>query len=548
MAPQSPMTEPSPQPPTGDPDVIVVGAGPNGLVCATYLARAGLRVLVVETNERRWGGALGSVEATRPGFIHDVGAAFFPFAKSSPALAGLGLHEAGLQFVNANIESAHPAPDGSCAGLTRDLDRIPDLISNPADADRLVRLLRWHRSIEPRLFEAMLRPLPNVANVARLGLGTLLRMGSLFATSGARLSRRLFVGCDAQRIIPALALHTDVGPTDRFGAGIGYMLAVTASTGGFTVPVGGAQAFADAIVDRLSAAGGHVQLGSRVTQILAERGKAIGVRVHRDGVETEIRARHAVIANTSVPALFRDLIERAHLPGRVARFARSFPSGWGTFKVDWALDSPVPWAHATPRSAAVVHTGDSIEDLARFTAEVRAGELPTNPYLVIGQQSLVDPSRAPGGGQTLWAYSRVPPTLNGGWGPHAEQFADRIDARIEALAPGFRGRVLARRVTHPTDLQKMNANLIGGDLGGGSNAWHRQLFFRPLFPYFRYRTPVRGLYLSSSYTHPGAGVHGMCGLNAAQAVLDDLGRSQGMIGPPAGAPSTAQAQLPVATR
>jgi len=532
---------------TGDPDIIIVGAGPNGLVCAAYLARAGLHVLVVEANKRRWGGALGSTEATRPGFVHDVGAAFFPFASSSPALTGLNLEQAGLRFVNAKIESAHPAPDGSCSGLSRDLDLIPGLMANAKDAERMCRLLRWHRDIEPRLFEAMLRPLPNLRNVASLGPANLLRIGALFTTSGARLSRRLFVGGDARRIIPALALHTDVGPADRFGAGIGYMLAVTASTGGFAVPVGGAQVFADAIADRVHVAGGRVQLGAEVTKILTEDRRAVGVRIRVNGADNDLRARHAVIANTSVPSLFCDLIDRDQLPGRVVRFAHRFPSGWGTFKVDWALQGAVPWAHATPRAAAVVHTGDSVEDLTRFTAEVRAGELPSNPYLVIGQQSLVDSGRAPGTAQTLWAYSRVPPTLEGGWSQHAERFADRIDARIEGLAPGFRDQVLARRVTHPRALEATNANLIGGDLGGGSNAWHRQLFFRPLFPYFRHRTPVRGLYLSSSYAHPGAGVHGMCGLNAARAVLDDLGMSNGSLGEPASTRYDEQDRLPAAT-
>jgi phytoene dehydrogenase-like protein len=175
------------------------------------------------------------------------------------------------------------------------------------------------------------------------------------------------------------------------------------------------------------------------------------------------------------------------------------------------------------RSSAVVHAGDSLDDLARFTAQVRHGELPENPYLVIGQQSLVDPTRAPAGRHTLWAYTRVPPQVPGGWAAHAETMADRIDARIEALAPGFRTRILARRVVTPEQLQAMDANLVGGDLGGGSNAWHRQLLFRPVFPYFRYQMPVGGLYLCSSYAHPGAGVHGMCGYNAAERALRDLG-------------------------
>ena len=296
---------------------------------------------------------------------------------------------------------------------------------------------------------------------------------------------------------------------------------MTACSGGFAVPVGGAQAFADAMVARLRANGGTISLGCRVTRIRTEGGEARGVCVERDGETLDIEARVAVVANTSVPAGFCDLVERGALPGRLVRFGQRFPSGWGTFKVDWALAGAVPWRAEAARAAAVVHTGEDVNDLSRFTREARDGRLPDNPYLVIGQQSLVDPSRAPAGQATLWAYSRVPSRSPRGWDSDAEEFADRIDARIEALAPGFRAQILARTITTPRDLQARNANLIGGDLGGGSNAWHRQLIFRPLFPYFRHRTPVRGLYLSSSYTHPGAGVHGMCGYNAAQQVLAD---------------------------
>jgi phytoene dehydrogenase-like protein len=190
--------------------------------------------------------------------------------------------------------------------------------------------------------------------------------------------------------------------------------------------------------------------------------------------------------------------------------------------MDWALDGPVPWSHEDAARAAVVHAGDSLDDLSRFTREVRAGQLPGHPYLVVGQQSLVDPTRAPAGRHTLWAYSRVPSRLDGGWDAAKERFADRIEERIEGLAPGFRKRILARAVWAPGDLETMDENLVGGDLGGGSAAIRHQLFFRPVFPWFRYRTPVAGLYLGSSYAHPGAGVHGACGANAAGAVLRDL--------------------------
>jgi len=202
---------------------------------------------------------------------------------------------------------------------------------------------------------------------------------------------------------------------------------------------------------------------------------------------------------------------------------KRFPQGWGTFKVDWALSGPVPWQVEAARESAVVHAGESVDDLARFTREVRSGKLPERPYLVVGQQTLADPTRAPAGKHTLYCYSHVPAQVDGGWATAREAFADRVEARIEELAPGFRATILGRHILSPPDLEAMNANLAGGDLGGGSNAWHRQLLFRPLFPYFRYRMPVEGLYLCSSYAHPGAGVHGMCGANAALIAARDAG-------------------------
>jgi phytoene dehydrogenase-like protein len=229
-----------------------------------------------------------------------------------------------------------------------------------------------------------------------------------------------------------------------------------------------------------------------------------------------------VLADTGAPALLLDLVEREHLPARVVRKMERFEYGWGTFKVDWALSAPVPWAVEAAHECAVVHTGDSLDDLARFARDVRSGKLADNPYLVVGQQSLADSSRAPRNQHTLYCYTRVPSQPEGTWLEHREAYADLIERRIEQLAPGFRRFILARHVCTPLDLESMNKNLVGGDLGGGSNAFHRQLIFRPLFPYFRYRMPVKRLYLCSSYAHPGAGVHGMCGYNAARIAALDL--------------------------
>jgi phytoene dehydrogenase-like protein len=304
------------------------------------------------------------------------------------------------------------------------------------------------------------------------------------------------------------------------GAVVGFVLGVLASSGGFAVPEGGARSITRALLARVSEKGGVLRTNARVKSILVRRGRAVGVSLENGD---EIEATRAVIADVAAPALYLRLLHESLVPSRVARAMRRFRHGFGTFKVDWALDGLAPWTNEDTARSAVVHAGDSLEDLASFTNEVRRGELPHNPYLVIGQQSVADPTRAPAGRHTLWAYSRVPSTLVGGWAAEKERFADRIDDRIEGLAPGFKKRILARTVTAPPDLEAMNENLVGGDITGGSAAIQHQLFFRPVFPYFRYRTPVRALYLGSSYAHPGAGVHGACGRNAALVALRDQG-------------------------
>jgi phytoene dehydrogenase-like protein len=503
----------------GDPDAVVIGSGPNGLVAACVLAGAGLDVLVVEANQERAGGALGSDEGTLPGFVHDIGAAFFPWGILSPALRSLPLDKHGLRWCLAQVESCHPAPDGTYACITRHLGRTGQDFGSASDGKRWESIVRWYRSVEADLIGMLLGTFPpGAGQMARLGPRHLARLATVFLASGRSLSERWFSSSAARRVLPGLALHADVGPDDRFGAGLGFILGMVATTGGYAVPEGGARSLAKALVGCLGARGGRLRLGTRVVRVIARGGRARGVRL-ADGTEIATRA---VLADTDVVTLLLDLVGREHLPGRVTRFMERYPRGWGTFKMDWALDGPVPWSAEPARQSAVVHAGDSLDDLSRFTAQVRSGALPDQPYLVVGQQSVVDPSRAPPGSHTLWAYTHVPSVLEGGWAAQAEKFGDRVDARIEGLAPGFRTRVKARRVVSPDQLQTMDANLVGGDLGGGSNAWNRQLLFRPMFPYFRYRMPLEGLYLCSSYAHPGGGVHGMCGYNAAARVLEDL--------------------------
>jgi phytoene dehydrogenase-like protein len=496
-------------------DALVIGSGPNGLVAAATLARHGWQVLVLEAKGRP-GGALYSVESTLPGYWHDVGAAFFPFAAYSPALRSLDLGGVGLQWRNARRDSSHPAPNGTCVSISTDLDLA--VASFGADGRAWEHLARWQRSMGERLVAALLAPLPGVKAALRLGPRHLVKLALAGLRTTAGYGRHLFHTEAAQRVIPGLALHVDLGPHDLAGAGLGLVLALLASASGFQVPVGGARAITQALIRRLEEAGGRLQLNTHVDHVLVRRHRAVAVRT---STGEEIAVRRVILADVGAPTLYLKLLATSEVSGWLRQAMRRFRYGWGTFKMDWALSGPVPWSAAECREAAVVHAGDSVDDLVAFTRQVRAGQLPSNPYLVIGQQSLADPSRAPAGGHTLWAYSRVPSYLAEGWSGQREPFADRIERRIEGLAPGFRDLIRGRAIASPTDLELMDENLVGGDLGGGSAQFGQQLFFRPVFPFFRYRTPVHGLYLCSASAHPGAGVHGACGYNAARMALLD---------------------------
>lgn len=490
-----------------DPDVVVVGSGLNGLVAAIHLAQSGLSVVVLEADARRPGGAVGSSEATLPGFVHDFGPGFFPLGRLSPALRALPLERHGLTWHTAAIASCHPALDGSSASIVvRGATRPGDAyFGNARDTAAWEALSAEHAAIEEALVAALFAPLPALRHVWRLGLRSTVRVGLRFARSTASLSRRWFETEAARRVLPGLALHADLGPHDFAGGSLACMLGFSASTVGYPLPRGGAQQLTNALVTVLELAGGQLLLGSNVERVIVRNKRARAVRLTNG---TEVSARRGVVADTSPRTLLLELLRDTDMPWWARRAARRFRHGWGTFKVDWALGGAVPWRDENARESATVHLGEDIADLSRFTREVRAGRLPEQPYLVVGQQSLIDPTRAPPGAHTLDAYTPVPSELATGWDAARERFADSVEQRIERLAPGFRALILGRRVLAPPDLERADANLVGG-------------FFRPFFPCFRYRMPVSGLYLCSASTHLGGGAHGMCGLNAAHSVLSD---------------------------
>jgi phytoene dehydrogenase-like protein len=496
-------------------DVVIIGSGPNGLVAAATLARAGLQTLVCEA-QQRVGGALGSMALTEPGFIHDVGAGFFPFGAVSPGLVQLDLPGTGLRWKHAAIDSAHVGADGHCGVVARDTARTVALLGR--DGEAWERIATWNASLGDRLIRALIAPLPGLKEALKISPIDLLRFAAMGLSTAADFGERTFVTEGARRIAAGLALHADLGPDDFTSAAVGMTLALLAAKTGFPVPEGGAESITRAICTRITEAGGAIRSGARIQKVIVREKRVVAVRL-QSGEEIPTRA---VLADTGPRALALDLVGHEHLPGRLTRAVKGFKYAWGTFKLDWALDGPVPWTAAACREAAVVHVAENLAGMRAFTNEVREGRLPERPYLLVGQQSIADPTRAPPGKHTLYGYTHVPSTIPAGWRSSREAFADRVEGWIESCAPGFRKLIRGRSILAPPELEAMNENLVGGDLGGGTAQIQQQLFFRPAFPYFRYRLPVGGLYLGSASTHPGTGVHGACGYNAACALLDDL--------------------------
>lgn len=514
-------------------DAVVVGAGPNGLAAANRLADAGWSVLLLEA-QPEVGGAVRSDRELDPDFVHDTFSAFYPLTAASRGLAAFALEEHGLVWRHAPAVLGHPLPDGSWAMLHRDREVTARLMDqqHPGDGPAWLDLCSLWDRVGDQLVSALVSPFPPVRPGLSL-LAQLTRAGGLdlvktLLTPATELGRRGFGGDAAGLLVAGNAGHADL-PLDGPGSGaFGLLLTMLGQTVGFPVPEGGAGRLAEALAHRLESRGGEIRCDAEVEHVVVERGRAVAV-VTTDG--TRYDAGRAVVADVSATRLFGGLVDPEHLPRRVTRGMRDFQLDPGTVKVDWALDGPVPWASPPPFAPGTVHVADSLSEMTESLAQVAAGVIPAKPFLLAGAMTTSDPTRSPAGTESLWAYTHVPQPgrtvrdageeVRGVWdASDRERFADRMQARLERLAPGFGSLVRARRVLGPRELEARNANLVGGAVNGGTAQLHQQLVLRPVPGLLgRPETGVPGLYLGSASAHPGGGVHGAPGLNAARAAL-----------------------------
>jgi phytoene dehydrogenase-like protein len=471
------------------PDVVIVGSGPNGLTAGILLARAGLGVEILEANDQP-GGGCRSAELTLPGFVHDVCSAIHPMGVLSPVFNDIGLVKHGLAWSSSRIPLAHPLPNGSAAILEHSMESTAQRLGPDGR--------KWRQLLSPFTDVDFIRSL--LGPVWHPGSGALLtkaRFGLVALRSCEQVARSRFDHDAARALFAGCAAHSTMS-LDRAGtASFGLVLTSVGHAVDWPCARGGSQSITSALVRAFESHGGVLRLGHRIT--------TLNQLPHARAIVFDLSPRQvAQLAGHELPPSYRS---------RLARFRH----GAGVFKIDWALSRPIPWRNEECRTAATVHVCGSFEEILQSEREVSDGRTPERPFVLVAQQSLIDRSRAPAGQHTGWAYCHVP---NG----CTVDMTERIERQIERFAPGFRDCVLAKHTTNPAQLEAYNAAMIGGDMAGGENSLS-QFLFRP-FPRFNpYTTPNPRLFLCSSSTPPGGGVHGMCGYPAARAVMKRLGVS-----------------------
>ena len=463
-------------------DAVVVGAGPNGLTAAVVLAEAGCSTLVVEASETIGGGSRTS-ELTLGGFRHDVCATAHPLGRGSPVFRRLPLAKYGLRWVHPPIALAHPLDDGEVVVLRRSIKETSEGLG--ADAVRYRRRIEGIDRMWPRIEDRLLGPALGSASDP-LGM---LKLAS-FARPASWETRR-FKSPEARSLLAGCAAHSMMPLGRLFTAGVGWLLLAAGHRYGWPFVAGGSQALVDALASHFTDMGGEIETGRRITDL------------------AQLPPSRVVLADVAPGALIDMFGEEGS--AWTARVGRGFRHGPGVFKLDWALSRPVPWRDARLAMAGVLHLGGDHRQIALAERMVWRGQAPDRPFVVAAQPSRFDPSRAPGGGHTLWAYTHVP-------SGSPVDMREAVEAEIERHAPGFSETVLACHTVAASDWESYNPNYVGGDIGGGVMGVRRLLRgpFRGRSPY---GTGMDGIYLCSSSTPPGAGVHGMCGYHAAQVAL-----------------------------
>lgn len=465
-------------------DAIVVGAGPNGLAAAVTLARAGRSVLVIEARDTV-GGGCRSAELTAPGFVHDVCSAIHPLVAASPFFRGLPLADLGIDLVHPDAPVAHPLDDGSAVMLERSVTETASGLG--PDARSYAGLMGPLVARADALVEGALGP---VLRVPRHPLA-MARFAPLAVRSASGLARSRFRGERARALLAGMAAHSMLPLESSPTAGLGLVLQMLGHRVGWPVVRGGSQRVADGLARHLAALGGEVVTGWEVADL------------------GDLPDARAVLLDVTPRRLLA--MAGARMPARRARALRRVRPGPGSFKVDWALDGPIPWRAPGCARAATVHLGGTLDEIAASERAVHEGRPPERPYVLLAQQSVVDATRAPAGMHTAWAYCHVPN------GSPADMTA-RIEAQVERFAPGFRDRVIARSVRDPAAMERDNPNQAGGDITGGLQDL-RGTIARPVLAANPYAAGIPGVYLCSASTPPGGGVHGMCGHLAARAAL-----------------------------
>jgi phytoene dehydrogenase-like protein len=470
-------------------DAVVVGSGPNGLTAAIALARAGVSVQVLERAERI-GGGMRTEELTLPGFQHDVCSAIHPLAVASPFLRQLPLAEHGVEWIEPPAALAHPFDDGTAALLERSPTATGATLGQDARA--------WSRHVGPlaRDAEPLLEDLLGPPRLPRHPFA-LARFGLQAGLPASSFARTAFRGERARGFFAGMAAHSMLPLSQPATAGYGLVLALLGHAVGWPLVRGGSQQLAEALASYVRALGGTIETGRQVDTL------------------AELDGASVVLLDTGPRELLR--LAGPRLGGLYRRSLERFRYGPGVFKLDWALDAPIPWRATECTRAATVHLGGTLEQIAASERAPSHGATAAVPFVLLAQQSLFDPTRAPEGRHTAWAYCHVP---NGS----TADLTDRIERQVERFAPGFRERILARSALGPAWFEQHNPNYVGGDINGGAGDV-LQLFARPVARISPYTTPLPGVFLCSSSTPPGGGVHGMCGYHAAEAALRHLART-----------------------